>query len=63
MKLEDNSKIRSYRKILNEKISALTNSICSELSDPLLTKSVVKSNINRLLRLNMAEKVKYYALK
>jgi len=56
LKVEDNQKIRSYRKILEGKISSLANSICSELSDPLLIKSQVRSNINRLLRLDMAEK-------
>ena len=58
MKVEDSQKVRSYRKTLDEKIASLANSICSELSDPLLIKSQVRSNINRLLRLNMAEKVR-----
>ncbi|ORX60832.1 hypothetical protein BCR36DRAFT_407833 [Piromyces finnis] len=56
LKIEDSQKNRSFRKILDEKISSLSNSICSELSDPLLIKSQVRSNINRLLRLDMAEK-------
>jgi len=56
LKVEDSQKVRSYRKTLDEKIASLANSICSELSDPLLIKSQVRSNINRLLRLNMAEK-------
>ena len=57
MSLEDNHKVRSFKKILDEKITSLVTSICNELSDPLLIKSQVKSNINRLLRLNKAEKV------
>ncbi|KAG4093566.1 hypothetical protein H8356DRAFT_1428566 [Neocallimastix lanati (nom. inval.)] len=56
LSLEDNHKVRSFKKILDEKITSLVTSICNELSDPLLIKSQVKSNINRLLRLNMAEK-------
>ncbi|ORX77307.1 hypothetical protein BCR32DRAFT_270729 [Anaeromyces robustus] len=56
LSMEDNQKIRSYRKTLDGKISSLVTSICNELSDPLLIKSQVRNNINRLLKLDKAEK-------